>query len=258
MGLVGPNGRQDDAARRDPRRTSLDGGRIVLGHGSCPVLSQHTLEPRSRAPCSMRPPPRPASSGPRTGVARRFFSGWDTHERSVTALSGGERRRLRWPCSSPLDATSRPRRADEPPRRRVARGARGSARGVPGTILLVRTTARLSTPCRPDRRVRGSRAALVRRRVGGPGASARRRSSGRAASRSEDRLRPAAIRSARRARTRHESHELGLFSLDDLAVRASRRTTRARRSAQRDDTRGFELARLLERWEVLFAEARTP
>jgi hypothetical protein len=94
--------------------------------------------------------------------------------------------------------------------------------------------------------------------VGGPGASARRRSSGRAASRSEDRLRPAAIRSARRARTRHESHELGLFSLDDLAVRASRRTTRARRSAQRDDTRGFELARLLERWEVLFAEARTP
>ena len=55
-----------------------------------------------------------------------------THEKPVSVLSGGERRRLalagrrRLGCELP-----RPRRADEPPRPREPRGARGRARRVP-------------------------------------------------------------------------------------------------------------------------------
>ena len=47
-------------------------------------------------PCWTPPQPRRAYRAPsaQSLLGRFLFSGWETHERSVTALSGGERRRL--------------------------------------------------------------------------------------------------------------------------------------------------------------------
>src|SRR6188472_26968 len=98
VGLVGPNGCGKTtllAAILDGH--PLDGGRITLGHGVVPgYFSQHALElPRTGsvldATAAATGLPRPQAQ---TLLGRFLFSGWETHERSVTALSGGERRRL--------------------------------------------------------------------------------------------------------------------------------------------------------------------
>ncbi len=98
VGLVGPNGSGKTtllAAILDGH--PLAGGTIRLGHGVVPgYFSQHGLElPTSgsvldaTAAATGLPRPRAQSL-----LGRFLFSGWETHERSVTALSGGERRRL--------------------------------------------------------------------------------------------------------------------------------------------------------------------
>jgi len=98
VGLVGPNG----AGKTTLLAAILDGhplehGTIRLGHGVVPgYFSQHSLElPASGSVLDVTA----AATGlqrPRaqTLLGRFLFSGWETHERSVTALSGGERRRL--------------------------------------------------------------------------------------------------------------------------------------------------------------------
>ena len=111
-------------------------------------------------------------------LGRFLFSGWETHEKAVrgsraarAAPCAGGRRRVRVELP-------RARRADEPPRPRVARGARGRAgelpRHRPAGVARPRAPGRGR---RADARDRGPRAALVRRRVGRPcSASARPRS----------------------------------------------------------------------------------
>ncbi len=98
VALVGPNGSGKTTlletllGRREP-----DGGTIRLGHGVEPAyFSQHDVELDERGTvleCAMS----------MTGLARpqaqqllgRFlFSGWSEHEKQVSVLSGGERRRL--------------------------------------------------------------------------------------------------------------------------------------------------------------------
>ncbi len=98
VGLVGPNGSGKTtllAAILDGH--PLDQGRITLGHGVVPgYFSQHALELPTRgtvldATAAATGLPRPRAQAL---LGRFLFSGWETHERSVTALSGGERRRL--------------------------------------------------------------------------------------------------------------------------------------------------------------------
>jgi ATP-binding cassette, subfamily F, member 3 len=98
VGLVGPNGSGKTtllAAILDGH--PLDGGKTTLGHGVVPAyFSQHGLElPTSGsvldATAAATGLPRPRAQAL---LGRFLFSGWETHERQVTALSGGERRRL--------------------------------------------------------------------------------------------------------------------------------------------------------------------
>jgi ATP-binding cassette subfamily F protein 3 len=98
VALVAPNGAgkttllETILGRRQP-----DGGRISIGHGvEIAYFSQHEIELDERgsvldaavAATGLRRPEAQALLG------RFLFSGWDAHEKPVTALSGGERRRL--------------------------------------------------------------------------------------------------------------------------------------------------------------------
>ena len=98
VGLVGPNGSgKTTLLLALLGGHPLDGGTVRLGHGVVPgYFSQHTIELPDRgsvldATTSATGLPRPQAQ---KLLGRFLFSGWMTHERSVTALSGGERRRL--------------------------------------------------------------------------------------------------------------------------------------------------------------------
>jgi ATP-binding cassette subfamily F protein 3 len=98
VALVGPNGSgkttllETVLGRREPAA-----GRVKLGHGVVPAyFSQHEAELDERgsvldatvAATGLRRPDAQKLLG------RFLFSGWEEHEKPVSALSGGERRRL--------------------------------------------------------------------------------------------------------------------------------------------------------------------
>ena len=96
--LVGPNG----SGKTTLLETILGGrealsGKVRLGHGVVPAyFSQHEVELDERGSvldCTQRATglPRPQAQNL---LGRFLFSGWEQHEKPVTALSGGERRRL--------------------------------------------------------------------------------------------------------------------------------------------------------------------
>jgi ATP-binding cassette, subfamily F, member 3 len=98
VGLVGPNG----SGKTTLLETLLDGreataGSARLGHGVVPAyFSQHEVELDERGSvldCAQRATglSRPQAQNL---LGRFLFSGWEAHEKPVTALSGGERRRL--------------------------------------------------------------------------------------------------------------------------------------------------------------------
>jgi ATP-binding cassette subfamily F protein 3 len=98
VGLVGPNGSGKTTLLetllgvREPR-----GGTVRLGHGvQAAYFSQHEIELDERGTvldCTQRATglQRPEAQNL---LGRFLFSGWDEHQKAVTALSGGERRRL--------------------------------------------------------------------------------------------------------------------------------------------------------------------
>ncbi|HSB39380.1 MAG TPA: ABC-F family ATP-binding cassette domain-containing protein, partial [Gaiellaceae bacterium] len=98
VGLVGPNGSGKTTLLETVlgRRETV-GGRVRLGHGVVPAyFSQHEVELDERGSvldCAQRATglPRPQAQ---SLLGRFLFSGWEAHEKPVTALSGGERRRL--------------------------------------------------------------------------------------------------------------------------------------------------------------------
>jgi ATP-binding cassette subfamily F protein 3 len=98
VGLVGPNGSGKTtllAAMLNGH--PLDRGTIRLGHGVVPgYFSQHALElPASGSVLDATAASTGLSRPKAQALLGRFlFSGWETHERPVSALSGGERRRL--------------------------------------------------------------------------------------------------------------------------------------------------------------------
>jgi ATP-binding cassette subfamily F protein 3 len=98
VALVGPNGSgKTTLLEAMLGRIAFDAGTATLGHGVVPgYFSQHTQElPKEGsvldATAAATGLPRPQAQ---TLLGRFLFSGWETHERAVTALSGGERRRL--------------------------------------------------------------------------------------------------------------------------------------------------------------------
>jgi ATP-binding cassette, subfamily F, member 3 len=92
IGLVGPNG-----SGKTTLLEGIVGGRYKLGHGvEIGYFSQHGTELDERGSaldCAMRMTKlnRPEAQ---SLLGRFHFSGWEAHEKPVTALSGGERRRL--------------------------------------------------------------------------------------------------------------------------------------------------------------------
>src|SRR5918999_1145477 len=98
VALVGPNGAGKTTLletlleRREP-----DGGRLRMGHGVEPgYFSQHEIELDERGTVlqcvqSMAGLTRPPAQNL---VGKFLFSGWQEHDKPMTALSGGERRRL--------------------------------------------------------------------------------------------------------------------------------------------------------------------
>src|SRR5919106_902671 len=98
VALVGPNGSgKTTLLEAILGQRELDAGTTRLGHGVVPAyFSQHTQElPTSGsvldAAVKATGLNRPQAQ---TLLGRFLFSGWETHEREVVALSGGERRRL--------------------------------------------------------------------------------------------------------------------------------------------------------------------
>ena len=98
VGLVGPNG----SGKTTLLEALLGGhplaaGTVRLGHGVIPAyFSQHTQELPGRGSvldvtAAGTGLPRPQAQ---MLLGRFLFSGWEMHERPVSALSGGERRRL--------------------------------------------------------------------------------------------------------------------------------------------------------------------
>jgi ATP-binding cassette, subfamily F, member 3 len=98
VGLVGPNGSgkttllETILGRREP-----GAGSVRLGYGvEAAYFSQHEVELDERGSvldCAQRATglSRPQAQ---SLLGRFLFSGWETHEKPMTALSGGERRRL--------------------------------------------------------------------------------------------------------------------------------------------------------------------
>src|SRR5689334_23192380 len=98
VGLVGPNG----SGKTTLLETILDrreavSGTVRLGYGvEAAYFSQHEVELDERGSildCAARATGLPRQQA-QSLLGRFLFSGWETHEKPVTALSGGERRRL--------------------------------------------------------------------------------------------------------------------------------------------------------------------
>jgi ATP-binding cassette, subfamily F, member 3 len=98
VALIGPNG----SGKTTLLETMLGlrepvSGRVRLGHGVLPAyFSQHELELDERLTVLESVLKRTELQRPQAQklLGRFLFSGWETHEKSVAVLSGGERRRL--------------------------------------------------------------------------------------------------------------------------------------------------------------------
>jgi ATP-binding cassette subfamily F protein 3 len=268
VGLVGPNGSgKTTLLQAILEAHPLDAGTTRLGHGVVPAyFSQHGLELPAAgsvldATVSATGLPRPQAQ---LLLGRFLFSGWETHERRVSALSGGERRRLALALLVASGANLLV--LDEPTNHldvESREALEAALEAFPGTILLV-SHDRALLDAVPDRIVAFEDLTL-RSYAGGWADLERERSE--AAPTAEphppkekpppkERARPPAHSSpselelleARIAkletRIAELEHELAEDWADPELLQAHR--------AARD-----ELSELLVRWEVLFEEART-
>jgi ATP-binding cassette subfamily F protein 3 len=267
VGLVGPNG----SGKTTLLTAILDGhpldrGSINLGHGVVPAyFSQHGLElPTSGsvldATAAATGLPRPRAQ---MLLGRFLFSGWETHERSVTALSGGEQRRLA--LALLVASGSNFLVLDEPTNHldvESREALEAALEAFPGTVLLV-SHDRALLDAVPDRIVAFENGVL-RSYEGGWADLERERS---AATEVEPELEPAPVvrtpkpgrpRPAKRAPSELERLEAEIAAAETRIAELERTLSDdwtnmdvlgAHRAA-RD-----ELTALLARWEVLFEEA---
>ena len=268
VGLVGPNGSgKTTLLAAILGGHPLDGGTTALGHGVVPAyFSQHGLElPTSGsvldATAAATGLPRPQAQ---TLLGRFLFSGWETHERKVTALSGGERRRLALALLVASGANFLV--LDEPTNHldvESREALEAALEAFPGTILLV-SHDRALLDAVPDRIV-----AIEDRRLrsydGGWADMEREREAASAPAEPEA---PAPAKESRAPKprpVRRATTELELLEREIAGVEA--RITELERRLADDwsdmDVLGAhraardELVALLERWEVAFAEAQT-
>jgi ATP-binding cassette subfamily F protein 3 len=269
VGLVGPNGSGKTTlltALLDGH--PLDAGRIQIGYGVIPAyFSQHGMElPTSGsvldATVAATRLPRPQAQ---LLLGRFLFSGWETHERQVGALSGGERRRLALALLVASGANFLV--LDEPTNHldvESREALEAALEAFPGTILLV-SHDRALLDAVPDRIVALEDRAL-RSYEGGWADLERERAETRPAPADEpeppkERRKPEP-RPRRAPEPPTELERLEARIADTEARVAELETTLAAdwtnmealtaHRAARD-----ELARLIARWEVLFEEART-
>ena len=271
VGLVGPNG----SGKTTLLAAILEGhplaaGRIQIGHGVVPAyFSQHGLElPLTgsvlEATVAATNLPRPQAQ---RLLGQFLFSGWETHERQVSALSGGERRRL---ALALLVASGANFLILDEPTNHLDVESRESLEAAleafPGTVLLVSHDRALldAVPNRivafENRRLRsydGGWADLERERAEPkpePAAQAGepRPKEARKPKPPPQPARPAPAElelvEARIAETEARVSELEASLADDWTNMDVLTAHRAARD---------ELAELLARWEVLFEEART-
>jgi ATP-binding cassette subfamily F protein 3 len=266
VGLVGPNGAGKTtllAAILDGH--PLDGGSIRLGHGVVPgYFSQHAVELPGTgsvldATAASTGLPRPKAQ---VLLGRFLFSGWETHERSVTALSGGERRRLALALLVASGANFL--LLDEPTNHldvESREALEAALEAFPGTVLLV-SHDRALLDAVPDRIVAFEEGAL--RSYDGGWADLERE-------RNEETAPPVEREPARREKPagpgpeKRSPSKLELLEAEITGVEA--RIAELERTLADDWTNmdalsahraaRDELVTLLERWEALFAEAQS-
>ncbi len=265
VALVGPNGSGKTTlletllGHREP-----DSGRVKLGHGVVPAyFSQHEAELPERG--SLLDVATAATGLPRPQaqnlLGRFLFSGWETHEKSVTVLSGGERRRLA--LALVVASGANLLILDEPTNHldlESREALEAALEAFPGTVLLV-SHDRAVLDAVPDRIVSvehlglrstdGGWADLVRERekeaVQAPARAA-------AASSKAARPRPARARPTEldEVEKRIAVLETSVAELEGrLAESWTDMDLLASYTAGREELDG-----LLARWEVLFAEAQ--
>ena len=265
VGLVGPNG----AGKTTLLAAILDGhpvdaGTIRLGHGVVPgYFSQHALELPTRGSVLDATVAATGLQRPRAQnlLGRFLFSGWETHERQVTALSGGERRRLA--LALLVASGSNFLVLDEPTNHldvESREALEAALEAFPGTILLV-SHDRALLDAVPDRIVAIEDGAL-RSYEGGWADLERERGTTEAADEPE----PAPTRPPKAARAgpgRRAPSELDRLESDIEAAEA--RVAELERTLSDDWTNmdaltahraaRDDLTALLARWEVLFEDA---
>jgi ATP-binding cassette, subfamily F, member 3 len=98
VALVGPNGSgKTTLLETILGRREATAGRMRLGHGAVPAyFTQHAIELDERGTVLQAAEKATRLLRPQAQslLGRFLFSGWDAHMKPVTALSGGERRRL--------------------------------------------------------------------------------------------------------------------------------------------------------------------
>jgi ATP-binding cassette subfamily F protein 3 len=265
VALVGPNG----SGKTTLLETLLgaraaDEGRIKLGHGVVPAyFSQHEAELPERGTildvtCASTGLPRPQAQNL---LGRFLFSGWETHEKDVSVLSGGERRRLALALVVASGANLLV--LDEPTNHldlESRESLEAALEAFPGTVLLV-SHDRAVLDAVPDRIVAVEDLAL-RSYDGGWADLVRERESTQASipvkpgPRRVAKPRPAAAPPRNRELDRVEKR------IGELEVRVAELESRLAESwTDMDLLASYTAAReeldgLLARWEVLFAEAQ--
>ena len=266
VGLVGPNGAGKTtllAAILDGH--PLDAGTIRLGHGVIPAyFSQHALElPTSgsvldaAAAATGLPRPRAQSL-----LGRFLFSGREVHERSVTDLSGGERRRLALALLVASGANFLV--LDEPTNHldvESREALEAALEAFPGTVLLV-SHDRALLDAVPDRIVAFEERVL--RSYDGGWADLERERTAAAAPVEPEPVPAKAVKPARQ-RPQQKRGPSELERLEAEIEAAEKRVADLERRLSDDWTNmdvlsahraaRDELTSLLERWEVLFENA---
>jgi ATP-binding cassette subfamily F protein 3 len=262
VALVGPNGSgKTTLLEAILGRRELDGGRASLGHGVVPAyFSQHmqelpalgsVLDATARATGLPRPQAQAL-------LGRFLFSGWETHERAVTALSGGERRRLALALLVASGANFLV--LDEPTNHldlESREALEAALEAFPGTVLIV-SHDRALLDAVPDRIVAVEDRSL--RSYDGGWADLTRERDAQAAPPEPVAETPPAAKRARSRPARREPSELDVVEGEIAAIEA--RVVELERKLA-DDWGNMdvlsahraardELEQLLARWEVLF------
>jgi ATP-binding cassette, subfamily F, member 3 len=265
VALVGPNGSGKTTlletllGRREP-----DAGRVKVGHGVVPAyFSQHEAELPERGSILDVTTAETGLSRPQAQnlLGRFLFSGWETHEKPVSVLSGGERRRLALALVVASGANLLV--LDEPTNHldlESREALEAALEAFPGTVLLV-SHDRAVLDAVPDRIVAVEDLTL-RSYDGGWADLVRTRAEAQAiAPAGETQQKPAKPKPVARPKpTELDRVEKRIAELEphvaELETRLAENWTDMDLLGSYTASRE-ELDALLARWEVLFAEAQT-